>query len=60
MKTIYFKGETAIAFGTIGTVQPGQKLTIESATADRLIAKGYFAEVVTQKPSKSKIDDKGE
>lgn len=59
MKTIRFTGETAIAFGTAGMFRPGQESTVGNDIADRLIAKGYFTEVIQNK-SKIKTEDKGE
>lgn len=59
MKTIKFIGENPASFGAVGLFTPGQETTVEAATAARLIAKGYFTEVI-QKPSKSKPEDKGE
>lgn len=54
MKTIRFTGETPAAFGSAGAFSPGQETCLEAATADRLIAKGYFVEV--KPPKKEKTD----
>lgn len=52
MKNIRYIGETPRAFGDLGRFVFGQIVSLPADIADRLIAKGFFEEIIKSKKDK--------